>query len=324
MALDFQENVPLSKYTSLAIGGPAKLFVEVKTEEELVEALTEAINRNLPFLVIGGGSNLLVSDEGFDGLVIKDSVSGITTSSDNKLEVFAGTPLDDLVEYTITYGLDGMSTMKGIPGTVGGAVYGSAGAYGDNIRDYLEEILCFDTSTQDIVSIDKDGYVTGYRDNILKRQKNLIVLKVVFSGFPSMSPEALKIESEKILQVRSEKYPPETLCPGSFFKNIPMDNLLPEQIEKVNAKFREFGKDPEHLNRFGKIPVGPLIEVLGGNGDKLGQIQISQNHGNTFFNQGDGTAKDFWELAHKWYLKVKEEFDITLEPEVQFVNLASF
>ena len=136
-----------------------------------------------------------------------------------------------------------------------------------------------------------------------------------------MPKEDLRAESEKILAVRAEKYPPNTKCPGSFFKNVEMDRLAPEVIDKVNTKFREFGKDPDHLNRFGKIPVGPLIEVLGGNGDRIGQIQISKNHGNTFINLGQGTASDFWSLAHKWQQKVKTEFGITLEPEVQLINL---
>lgn len=137
------ENVPLKDYTTLQIGGPAKYFVEVKSEEELKEAIEHAVDTENPYLVIAGGSNLLISDDGYDGLIIKFEVSGIEQNGEDII-VKAGTKLQDLVDYTIDKGLDGMSTMTGIPGSVGGAIFGSAGAYGDNIRDHLQEINYFD------------------------------------------------------------------------------------------------------------------------------------------------------------------------------------
>jgi len=332
MKIPLQENIPLSSLTTLKIGGPARWFIEVTTQEDLTGAIKYAKQKNIPYLLIGGGSNLLVSDQGFPGLVIKNQVTGIravipakagiqekTGSRINSqregvlpgmtIVVQAGTDLNDLVDYTITHGLDGISTMKGIPGTVGGAVYGSAGAYGDNIRDYLVNIRCFDGER--IVEIGKDDYQTGYRDSIFKTQLNLIILEVWFSGFPKADPQKLLDESIHILSIRSEKYPPDTLCPGSFFKNVPIDNLSQEVLNKI----------PQEKIRFNKIPAGFLLEAVGAKGDQIGQIKVAQNHANTFINLGHGSASDFYNLALKHQQAVKDKFGITLEPEVQLINL---
>lgn len=319
--MHIQENVPLKEYTTLNIGGPARYFIEVFTQEELVEALKFSKEKNLKFLLIGGGSNLLVSDEGFDGLVIKNKISGIKTYND-QLIVEAGTDLSALVDYTIEHGLDGMSTMKGIPGTVGGAVYGSAGAYGDNIRDYLEEIEYLENL--EVKKIDKTEYQTGYRDSLFKHNKSLIILRLTFSNFPKADTKTLLEESQKILKLREEKYPPQTMCPGSFFKNVLLEDLTDDQKENIKKALIDYGKNPEVILKFGKVPAGSLLELVGAKGDQIGEITVAQNHANTFINLGNGTSKDFYTLAKKWYLKVYEKFGIKIAPEVQFVNLPLF
>ena len=205
-----------------------------------------------------------------------------------------------------------MSTMNGIPGTVAGAIYGSAGAYGDNIRDHLEEVKCFDG--QNSITLTKDQYDTGYRDSIFKHNKNLIILEGTFSGFPTSSKEDLQKEADHILEIRAQKYPPNTKCPGSFFKNVITSEAPPEALSKI----------PPDKIKFGKIPAGFLLESVGAKGDQLGQIKVADNHGNTFINLGDGTAQDFYNLAKKYYLKVKDQFGISLQPEVQLLNLPPF
>lgn len=323
--MNIQENVQLAKYTTLEIGGPAKYFVEVVNEEELIEAVTWAKEHSEEYLVIAGGSNLLVSDEGFNGLVIRFICSGIE-KKDGEIKVNAGTKLQELVDYTIKHGLDGMSTMTGIPGSVGGAVYGSAGAYGDNIRDYLKKITCFDG--EKITTIPKDKYDTGYRDSIFKKNKKFIILNVVFSGLPRSSPDDLKKEAEDVLEKRSKKYDPTKKTPGSFFKNIPENELTKTQLEKIRKLIKDWEKTPDYTKRFnntpvvrfGKIPAGTLIDMLGGKGDQIGRTKIDEYHANTFVNLGEGSAKDFFRLAKKWKDKVKESFGIELEPEVQLVG----
>lgn len=315
--INIQKNVPLKDYTTLKIGGPAMFFVEISNVDELKEAVVWAKEKNTPYLAIAGGSNLLISDGGYAGLIIKIAFSGIEQDGDT-IKVKAGSPLQELVNYTIDNGLDGMSTMTGIPGSVGGAIYGSAGAYGDNIRDFLVNVIYFDG--ENIQEIIKAQYITGYRDSIFKKHKEYIILESEFSGFSQANTEELKREAVEIIEKRKEKYPPDTLCPGSFFKNIPIDTLSPNQIKQINDLFNDHGKDPQYLNRFRKIPAGPLLEVLGANGDQLGQIKVAKNHGNTFFNLGNGSAQDFWNLAKKWKSKVKDKFGIELETEVQLIG----
>jgi UDP-N-acetylmuramate dehydrogenase len=316
--MQVEESVSFKDLTTVKLGGPIAYLIRVKHSDQLPEAIKFAKDKNLPFLVIGGASNLLVSDEGYEGVVIKMENSGITMEGDNLL-IQAGTPLQQLVDYTIEQGLDGMSTMTGVPGTVGGALYGSAGAYGDNIRDYLIEVSSFDG--EKVIITPKKEYETGYRDSIFKRNKDLIILEAKFSDMPKVDPEELKKEAADILQKRMEKYNPAIKSPGSFFKNVPLERLDQIQVEKVRQTMIEWGKDPDHILRFNKIPAGALIEMAGGNGDQIGEIKTDPNHGNTFMNLGNGTAEDFYALIKKWFLKVKEEFGIELEPEVQLINL---
>lgn len=296
-----------SDLTTLKIGGPIKAFIEVKNQNELMEVLRFVNQNSIPFLVIGHGSNLLVSDNGLDKLVIKNSIEGIEKNGDI-LTVKAGTILQDLVNFTIQNGLEGFSNMTGIPGTVGGAVYGDAGAYGNSIRDYIKEVRAFDG--QKIICFSKKNCQFGYRDSVFKSNK-FTILEVDFEGMKPQPPETLRGQSEEIRLKREIKYPPGIQCPGSFFKNVITPNLPSPVLEKV-----------KHLNtRFNKIPAGILIQEVGGKGDRLNQIKIADNHGNTFINLGGGNAKDFYNLASKYFKKVKEKFGIELEPEVQLINL---
>lgn len=323
--IQVQENIPLAALTTLKIGGPARYFVEVHSVEELKEAASWAKEKDIEYTVIAGGSNLLVSDEGYNGLIIKLLLKGIEESNE-VITAKAGTPLQELVDYTIEKGLDGMSTMTGIPGSVGGAIYGSAGAYGDNIRDYLKEITCFDG--QNLVTISKNEYDTGYRDSLFKKKKNLIILEATFSDLPKSNVENLKKEATEILEKRKKKYNPALKTPGSFFKNIPEEGVNPSVLQKVHEKISAWERNPDYIKRFGdlkvirfdKIPAGNLIDMLGGKGDQLGEIKIDEFHANTFINLGDGNAEDFFKLAQKWKNKVKEEFGLELEPEVQLIG----
>ncbi len=303
--------------TTLEIGGPIGALFEAKLEQELMEVVSFAKENDIPYLVIGSGSNLLVSNEGFEGLVIKVETDGIKEEG-NDLLVRSGTLLQTLVDHTIFNGLGGMNKMSGIPGTVGGAVYGKAGAYGHNISDYLAEVAVFDpapsgASEGKVVHFTKEECEFGYRDSIFKKNK-LLILEIRFANLPKADSKQLVVESQEIIQKRTAKYPPHTKCPGSFFKNIVADELDKKTLAKVK----------DYVTEFGKIPAGRLIEAAGGKGDQLGQIKITENHGNTFVNLGDGTAKDFYALAKKYHDKVKEKFDLDLEPEVQLINLPPF
>ncbi|HCB23394.1 UDP-N-acetylenolpyruvoylglucosamine reductase [Candidatus Daviesbacteria bacterium RIFCSPLOWO2_02_FULL_38_18] len=291
----------MSKITTLQIGGPAKDFQIVRSEQELLDL----IKKNSDFLIIGGGGNLLVSDEGIDKLVIKNEITGIS----GDVSVKSGTLLQDLVNYSIEHGLAGLQKLTGIPGTVGGAVYGNAGAYGQTISDYITHAVIL-SKAKNLKTITKNSCLFSYRDSIFKKKKD-IILEVTFQ-LENAEPAELKKEAEAVLAKRLIKYPLGIKCPGSFFKNIIAETLSKEILEKVSDKII-----------YGKLPAGTLLEEVGAKGASLDNIYIADYHANLFINKGGGTAKSFYNLAKKYALLVKEKFNITLEPEVQLINLPS-
>ena len=298
--------VSLAPYTTLGIGGPARFFTKVRTAAQLQSAVHWARKKNVPLLVIGSGSNLLVSDRGFSGLVIKNEMAGIRCTG-RKLTVKGGTLLQKLVNFSIRAGLGGLEKMTGIPGTVAGAISGNAGAYGQTISDRLARVVVFDGEEQLI--LDRSRCRFSYRESIFKKKKDWIILEAEFS-LERAVPQDLKTVSQEIRTVREAKYPAELQCPGSFFKNLRAEDLPPRALKKI----------PEDKIKHGKIPAGYLLDEAGARGKSYGGVKIASYHGNLFFNEGKGTAEDFVALAEKYRQKVKEKFGVLLEPEVQLVG----
>ncbi len=304
--LDIKDNFPLSKITTLKIGGPAKQFVTVTSTEQLIEAITWANTNQQPYMVVGGGSNLLISDSGVEKLVIKNEIEGIEKEV-RFLKVQSGTPLQHVVDFSIAQNLSGLQKLTGIPGTVGGAVFGNAGAYGQTISDHLREAICFDG--KDTISLQKEDCEFNYRDSIFKRN-GFVILELVFK-FDDGDTKKLRKEADETLEKRLVKYPAGIKCPGSFFKNLVAEKLSEEDLKNI----------PPDLIVYGKVPAGSLLEIVGAKGDSQGDIEIADYHANLFINKGNGNAKDFYDLAKKYKEKVKEKFGIDLEPEVQLINL---
>ncbi len=304
--MQIKNNYPLSNVTTLEIGGPAKKFVEVSTQEELKEVIKYAKNENMNYLVIGGGSNLLVSDKGVNCLIIKNNISEIKKNN-NKIIVKSGTPLQELVDYSIENSFSGLQKLTKIPGTLGGAIYGNAGAYGQAIADHITEVATYDG--RGIITLSKDECQFNYRDSVFKKNK-YIILSAKFQ-LEKGDPEALKMEVKEVIWKRFVKYPPGIKSPGSFFKNIIASTLPQEILDKI----------PADKIVFGKLPAGTLLEEVGAKGQKLDGIEIAPYHANLFMNTEQGTAKAFYDLAKMYAEKVKEKFGITLVPEVQLINL---
>lgn len=299
-----QENIPLKDYTTLGIGGPAESFIEVKSEEELKSAVKSAIDSNTPHLIIAGGSNLLVHDAGIKGLVIKISYSGIEHKR-QKVKVKPGTGLQELVDYCNENALSGMEKLAGIPGSVGGAVYGNAGAFGQTISDKLARVRAFNGDME--FNLSKNDCRFEYRDSGFKNHKDWVILEIEFEMNQGDSGELKKISTETI-EKRKEKYHPGIKCPGSFFKNVFIVNL-PKEIQ---------GEMPQDY--YGKVPAWYFLERVGAKGAKKGDIEIADFHANLFMNRGNGQAQDFFDLAKEYKDKVYEKFGIELEPEVQLIG----
>lgn len=323
--LKFSHNYPLSQVTTLKIGGPAKLFVAVETSQDLVEAIQHTKAEDMDYLVIGGGSNLLVNDEGVDCLVIKNEIEGIATSKESpstslgigkptfEVKVASGTSLQDLVDYSIAHGLSGLQKLTGIQGTVGGTVYGNAGAYGQTISDHINSVVILTPSLsrgKNLKILSKNDCGFGYRDSIFKKTKDPI-LEVTFQLNNDSSTEKLQQEADEVLKKRLIKYPKGIKCPGSFFKNIVAETLPKNILTKI----------PPDKITYGKISAGYLLEAVGALGQSLDGIEIAPYHANLFINKGSGTATAFYTLAKKYANLVKEKFGIILVPEVQLINL---
>jgi len=299
------KNINLQKYTTLKIGGSADYFFSVKNEKELLLRVKFAKEHNCNFLVIGGGSNLLVSDNGYRGVVIKNETAGIVRLN-MIITVKSGESLASLVNYANKCGLGGLELLAGIPGTVGGAIYGNAGAYGQTISDNLIRVKILDGEA--FKWLPKNKCLFGYRDSLFKTTKATI-LEAEFD-LVKASSKSLINKSKDTISLRRVRYPKGMLCPGSFFKNIVAAEVSKKVLERI----------PKDKVVYGKIPAGYLLETVGAKGAKMGSIYIASYHANLFVNAGGGTATDFYALAMKYKDKVEKKYNIKLEPEVQLVG----
>lgn len=308
--LNIKEDISLAQFTTFQIGGPAKHFCTAESIEDLKEALAWAKKENLPYLIIGGGSNLLISDEGFPGLVIKNEMVQVHLGTRGRtLRACAGTNLQNLVDFTISHGLANMQKLIGIYGTLGGAIFGNAGAYGQTISDYLIKVVSLNPTTNQIINFTKEQCEFGYRESAFKRN-GCIILEAHFK-LPQGDAQALQSEAKEILSQRIAKFPFTLKCPGSFFKNIPVANIPAESLKLI----------PQGKITFEKIPAAVLLDLVGAKGQRTGDIQVSEDHANLMINTREGKALDVYNLAKDLIKKVKEKFNITLEPEVQLINL---
>ena len=304
------ENAPLSRYTRFEIGGPARFLANVSCESALAEALRISADHELRHTLIGGGTNLIVDDSGFPGLVLRYTASAMDVDG-RRVRVEAGAVLQDLVDRTVDLGLRGLETMTGIPGWVGGAIYGNAGAYGHAIRECIESVRFFDGRA--IREFDRESCEFGYRESIFKRHKDWIVLAAHMCFEASDSAE-LRTTADGILKIRNEKYPPTMRCAGSIFKNL----MLADLPEPIRAKV------PERVIREGKVPAAYFLEQAGAKGMSAGGIRVADYHANLVYNTGSGTSAELRLVIENLKTRVRDRFGVQLEEEVQYVGEGMF
>ena len=297
---------PLARYTRFGIGGPADLFAETRHEQAFIDALAAARESCTPVCVIGGGTNLIVSDQGVRGLVLRYSADTLQADGP-RISAGAGAVLQDLVDFANRHALQGLETLAGIPGWVGAAVYGNAGAYGHSISERVAAVRFFDGITVRV--FDNHECDFRYRESIFKRRKEWIIFHVELTLDPA-SAGALADASAAILKVRNEKFPPTMKCAGSIFKNFLLRELPPPVASAV----------PDSVVREGKIPAAWFLEQVGAKGMQLGDIHVAAYHANLIYNAGQGTARDLCELIAELKRRVRERFEIEVEEEVQYVG----
>jgi len=286
-----KKNVALSDYTTFKLGGPAKYFYTAQNQEEFLKAISLAKELKLPFFVLGGGSNTLVSDRGFDGLVIKNQCSNFKIK-DNRIFAEAGLPLATLVSLSIEKELGGLEWGAGIPGTVGGAIRGNSGSFGEAVGDIVREVEVFNTKIQAKEKLSKADCQFFYRESLFKKNNNLIILSAQLELLKNNPQEAKKTKQKMIdyLDNRQQTQPLKFPSAGSVFKNPP------------------------------DVSAGQLIDQCGLRGKRINNVQISEKHANFIINLGQGQAADVRQLIEMAKKAVKDKFNVQLEEEIQYLG----
>jgi len=331
--MEIQQNIPLAPLTTFKIGGPARYFVEVSSEEGLIEALKYAQKNNLKVFVLGGGSNILVNDKGFDGLVvkIKNQISRIKMTMQNEkyfVECWAGDNLSGVVNFAKNNSLSGLEWAVGIPGTVGGAVRGNAGAPWGCMSDIVESVRAIKISDNSKPAVEKTLQITAYdfqnchfsyRSSKFKDDSGLIIVSSVLK-LEKMDEDRIREKIGEVTAKRLGKYPPES-NPGSYFKNPAVCNadLIAEFEKDTGSKVSENKNLYQTANDI-RLPAGWLIERAGLKGKKIGQIQVSEKHANFVVNLGGGRAEDVVALVSLVKQRVRDGFGVELKEEIQYVG----
>jgi UDP-N-acetylmuramate dehydrogenase len=304
--LTVSTDTPLARYTRFGIGGPADLYAETETVEGFIAALAVARETGVSTVVIGGGTNLIVSDTGFRGLVLRYRGDRLLTAN-GRVVAQAGAVLQDLVDFAIASGLKGLETLAGIPGSVGAAVYGNAGAYGHSMAERVVRVQFYDGSEVRVIGNSECEF--RYRESVFKRHKEWIVFSTQLQLEPAAAGELRRI-ADDILKVRNAKFPVTMKCAGSIFKNLLRDDLAADVAEVV----------PDNVVREGKIPAAWFLEQVGAKGLVRGDIHVADYHANLIYNGGSGTAADLCAVIRDLKARVQERFGLELEEEVQYVG----
>ncbi len=288
---NMQTDVSLARFTAVRVGGPADVLVTVNSVDELEMTVKELWAMDIPYFILGGGSNMLVSDAGVRGVVVINRARGIRFNDDaSPPSVWAesGANFGNVARRAAARGLSGLEWAAGIPGTVGGAVFGNAGAHGGDVAGSLEmaEILHQD-GRKEHWSVEEMGF--AYRSSCLKREKLAAIILSASFTLANSTPDEVQKQMDEYSSFRHRTQPPGASM-GSMFKNPPGDY------------------------------AGRLIEEAGLKGTRVGQAEISSLHANFFVNHGEATADDIYSLIKLARETVAEKFDVQLELEIEFIG----
>lgn len=342
--LKIEENVPLAPLTTLKIGGTARFFVRAETENQVIEAMNFAEENDFPVFVLGGGSNVLIADKGFDGLVLQIALMGIEVK-ENLVTAQAGEDWDEFVGFCVKRKLAGIECLSGIPGLVGGTPIQNVGAYGQEVSETIKIVRVYDRKSKEILELNTEDCKFSYRASLFNTiEKNrFIVLAVTFllneNGKPKIvyrdlleffdgKRPSLKQTREAVCEIRARKAMLvrqgglDSNSAGSFFKNPIISNEHFSKIVENTAKtgiekVPHFPVDEQSV----KIPAAWLIENSGfQKGFQKGRAGLSTKHTLALTNRGNATAQEILDLKNEIQRKVKEKFHIELVTEPVFIG----
>lgn len=308
------ERVPLASYTNFKVGGPAAFFAEIKSREDLNEALAFAKDRRLPTILLGGGTNVLVSDNGFPGLVLKMACAAIRVLEE-RIVAEGGATMGQVVAAARKAGLTGLEWAVGLPGTVGGAVCGNAGCFGGETKDVVESVELLDPATGAEKREAASALEFGYRRSRLQ-ESGQVLLAATFR-LQKGNPGQISTVMEGIRQRSKERIREQPLgarTAGSTFKGLALTEPLRRQLTERNAPWKR------GLNRAGYLSAGFLIEQAGLKGLRFGDAEISRHHANFIVNGGRATASDIKTLIDTIKEQVANAFSVELQEEIRYVG----
>ena len=306
-----KENISLLSLSNYKIGGPARFLFVAKTEQDVSAGIRLAKAKRQKIFILGGGTNLLISDRGFPGFVIKPDLD-FTSKNGQKATVGAGTPIKQLLNFTIKNKLSGFEWAGGLPGTVGGAIYGNAGAFAGEIKDSVELVRSFNIKKEKFIQRNRRECNFEYRSSIFKKKRGEeIIVSAVFQLAPG-NREKIKTAIEEKIKHREERQPLEYPNVGSIFKNVDVRKFPKKKLSEVTQVIK---KDP-----FPVIPTAYLIAEAGLKGISFGGAMISPKHPNFIVNVENATANDVLALINLVKSEVKRKFGVILEEEVQMVS----
>jgi UDP-N-acetylmuramate dehydrogenase len=345
-----RDHVPLAPLTTLGVGGPARYFAEAPTEADVVEAVEFARSRELPLFVLGGGSNVVIADTGFAGLVLKIAINdfAVSTASHGMVTfvIGAGYEWDELVKKTVEADCAGLECLSGIPGTVGGTPVQNVGAYGQEVSETMQEVRVLDLQSMEVKTLSNADCGFAYRSSIFNTTERgrYIILHVSFAlrqgGKPTVryadlqqffagrsTEPTLPDVRDAVREIRRRKAmliipgDEDSHSVGSFFKNPIVPHTF---FEQLSARLLSAGLQlPNYAAADGyrKLPAAWLVEHAGfTKGYVKGHTGISRRHALAIINRGGANAAEIIDLRNEIQAHVMEKFDIALEPEPVFVG----
>ena len=341
-----KENVALAPFTTFRVGGPARYFIEAASEHDVLESIKFAKSANLPVFILGGGSNLLVADSGFPGLVVKVAIRGIEWEPDQDkmiVQAGAGEDWDPFVALCVERDLAGIECLSGIPGSVGGTPVQNIGAYGQEVSEVLVNVRAYDRRTDSIVNLSRKQCLFSYRTSVFNTSERdrYIVLQVTYAlnqnGVPAIRYPDVQRELERktepitlrevraaVRRIRARKSmllvegDPDCRSAGSFFKNLILsESKFTDLQSRAGPDLPRYDAGPGAV----KTSAAWLIEHAGfEKGYSLGPAGISNKHTLAIVNKGGATAEDIKRLAVEIQDRVFSEFGVYLVPEPVFVG----
>lgn len=309
----------LAPLTTFQIGGSARYFILVQNLKDLGAILELQQQNSCPIFILGGGSNLLIQDKGWDGIVVKLNLDYLEIREENQLspnsvsvKVGAGRLMPQLVSQMCSLGLRGLEWAGGLPGTVGGAVRGNAGCFGGEIKDSVTQVIAFNLKTKDLKNFNNGECEFLYRHSFFKKNEEWLIVEIILSLQKGEKAELLKLMQEKI-QYRQDHHPLELPNAGSIFKNIFYEQAPPAL--QTLAKEKNILKPASIL----KIPAAFAIESCQLKGRAIGGAKISEKHANFIVNYHRAKARDVLDLIDLVKETARQKFELTLEEEIQIV-----